>query len=91
MPSLIAITIIPPLIFSIYNPTIFFKALDFAGGICAVILFGIFPVLMVWNGRYKKKIVTSNYKVKGGKPILIIISLFATFIILFQLNTMLFK
>ena len=40
-------TLLPPLVFAIIYPTIFYKALGFAGGVCAVILFGLFPVLMV--------------------------------------------
>lgn len=85
---LIAVTIIPPLAFSMYNPKIFFKALDFAGGICAVILFGIFPVLMVWRGRYQKQFVSDKYKLAGGKISLLLILGFAIFIMLFQLKTM---
>jgi tyrosine-specific transport protein len=89
MPFLIVITLFPPLVCSILEPTIFFKALDFAGGICAVILFGIFPVLMVWNGRYRKKLKYFRYQVKGGKPLLVSVFFFAIFIILFQITMML--
>ncbi|MBF8263849.1 MAG: tyrP 1 [Parachlamydiales bacterium] len=85
--SLLLLTLIPPFFFSILKPDIFFKALDFAGGICAVVLFGILPVLMVWIGRYRKR-TASTYQMKGGKPVLAIIFLFAAFIFLFQLSTM---
>ncbi len=74
------VTLIPPMIFSFLYPEIFYKALSFAGGFCAVILFGIFPVLMVWIGRYKKKMITS-YHVFGGRFFLIIALLFALFIV----------
>ena len=70
----------PPLCLALYDPTLFFKALSFAGGICAMILFGILPVSMIWMGRYRKKI-TSNYHVKGGKPSLILALCFAFFVI----------
>lgn len=91
LPALIAISILPPLVFSILNPTIFFKALDFAGGICAVILFGVLPVLMVWNGRYSKKLNSSRFRMFGGKPLLIIVFLFAIFVISFQIKMMIFS
>ena len=45
---LVALTLIPPLILAFVYPGIFLKALNFAGGICAVILFGIMPVMMVF-------------------------------------------
>ncbi len=77
----------PPLIFSLIYPQLFFKALNFAGGICAVILFGIIPACMAWIGRYQKKI-ESSYQVAGGKPLLIAIFLFSCFILFFQLASM---
>lgn len=85
--SLLLLALIPPFFFSILKPDIFFKALDFAGGICAVILFGILPVLMVWIGRYRMHMAAS-YRMQGGKPFLIVIFLFAAFIFFFQLSTM---
>lgn len=85
--SICALTVVPPLLLSIFYPKIFFKALDFAGGICAVILFGIFPVLMVWIGRYRKQL-PSTYRMPGGKILLICLLLFSLFIFLFQLLMM---
>lgn len=82
------VTFLPPLIFSILFPQLFYAALNFAGGFCAVILFGVFPALMVWIGRYRHKI-PSNYKIIGGQPLLIFILLFALFIVFYQLSNML--
>jgi tyrosine-specific transport protein len=79
------LTLLPPLLLAISFPQIFFKALNFAGGICAVILFGILPVLMVWKGR---KAGSSHYSVKGGKPLLVAIFLFALFVAFFQISQM---
>lgn len=70
----------PPLFLALLDPTIFFKALSFAGGICAMILFGILPISMVWIGRYRK-LITSNYHVKGGKLSLVFALFFALFVI----------
>lgn len=77
----------PPLLFSFLYPQLFIKALNFAGGVCAVILFGVLPTLMVWIGRYSKK-NTSSYQVRGGKPLLVTIFCFALFILFFQISSM---
>ncbi|MCI0381871.1 MAG: tyrosine transporter [Chlamydiae bacterium] len=81
------LALFPPLVLSLLYPQIFFKALNFAGGICAVVLFGIMPVLMVWKARYQKRIKTS-YQMKGGKAALVLIFLFALFILFFQISDM---
>lgn len=65
------LALLPPLIFALSYPEVFFKALSFAGGICAMILFGIFPITMAWIGRYKKHL-PSSYHVKGGKVALVV-------------------
>ncbi|NGX62725.1 MAG: Tyrosine-specific transport protein [Candidatus Anoxychlamydiales bacterium] len=80
------LAIVPPLIFALSYPNIFFKALGFAGAYCAVIIFCIFPALMVWIGRYINK-ETSSYHVKGGKISLILVILFSIVIIVNQLFT----
>jgi len=51
----IACVIIPPAVFSLLNPNIFFLALHIAGGIGAICLFGILPALMLWKTRYIQK------------------------------------
>ena len=85
-PWLCALTLAPPLILSIIYPELFFKALSFAGGFCAVILFGIFPVWMVWKGRRQN--LPSTYQIFGGWKLLIVILLLSFFILCFQLATM---
>jgi len=80
-----ALALLPPLIFSILFPQLFFQALNFAGGFCAVVLFGIFPALMVWIGRYQKNHMLKD-RVIGGKPLLIGILFIACFIFLYQLK-----
>ena len=86
--SICFLTLFPPLFFSLLYPHLFIKALNFAGGICAVVLFGVLPIIMVWIGRYYKK-NTSSYRVFGGKPLLVIAMIFALFIFVFQLSSML--
>lgn len=82
---LCVLALLPPLLFSILYPQIFFKALNFAGGICAVILFGMLPVFMVWRGRKQH---SKLYQLRGGKPLLLLIFLFALFVAFFQLSQM---
>ncbi|KAK4855404.1 hypothetical protein QYF36_006976 [Acer negundo] len=45
------LTLIPPLILSLIDPEIFFKALDFAGTYGVLMLFGILPAAMCWSDR----------------------------------------
>lgn len=59
------IVLVPPLLIVLLNPSIFVSALAFAG-ICCVILLMLLPALMVFSGRYVKKIAT-GYQVIGGK------------------------
>jgi len=85
--ALCAAALGPPLLFSLIYPELFIKALNFAGGICAVLLFGALPALMVWKGRYIQK-NPSSYQVGGGKPLLLAIMFVALFILFFQLSNM---
>ena len=75
--------IVPPLIFTILFPHLFFQALNFGGGICAILLFGLFPVGMVWSGRYHKKHFLPD-RVPGGRPLLFFLFLLAVFLFLDQ-------
>ncbi|XP_059665495.1 uncharacterized protein LOC132311559 [Cornus florida] len=45
------LTLIPPLVLSLLDPEIFFKALDFAGTYGVLVLFGILPAAMSWSDR----------------------------------------
>lgn len=83
-----ALALLPPLFFSVLFPKIFFQALNFAGGICAVVLFGIFPALMAWIGRYQKNHMLED-RVRGGKPLLLAVLVIACFIFIYQFTTML--
>jgi len=66
---------IPPLLVAMYNPDIFLKALGFAGGVSCAILFGLYPPLMVWIGRYKKGYKTGQ-QIPGGKAFLSFLMIF---------------
>lgn len=78
--SIVLLTLVPPLLIAQWHPEIFYKALNF-GGMIAVILFGIFPVLMVYKGRYIEN-RASLHRVFGGKVLLLILFCFSLFILL---------
>jgi tyrosine-specific transport protein len=84
---LCCLAFVPPLIFSFIYPNYFIAALNFAGGFCAVILFGVFPALMVWKLRYVQR-VGSSYRVWGGKKLLSIVIAVAITIVFVQLFSM---
>ena len=78
-----AIVLVPPTIFTLFNPDLFLQALGLVGGFADVILLGVLPVLIVWNGRYVKQI-KSPYTVAGGK-------LFLSALLLFSLGILLLR
>jgi len=82
------LALFPPLIFTIFFPELFFKAINFAGGICAIVLWGIIPALMVWIGRYKRHNLLAD-RVPGGRLFLFLILLVSAFIFFYQLSVML--
>lgn len=69
---------VPPTIISLTNPNVFLTALGYAGGVSCAILFGIFPPLMVWIGRYRDKLRTGQ-QIPGGR---LFLSLLIFFIII---------
>lgn len=84
---LCVLALAPPLFFAFIYPNLFLSALNFAGGICAVILFGVLPALMAWKNRYHQN-VASSYRVAGGKKLLIAILIIALGIVIFQVTHM---
>lgn len=62
------LVLLPPLVLSLVNPTLFLEALDFAGGFCAVILFGILPSLMVY--KRKQRIGSAHFAI-AKTPVLL--------------------
>jgi tyrosine-specific transport protein len=66
---------IPPLLVSLINPHLFLTALGYAGGVSCAILFGLYPPLMVWVGRYKRG-HTTGQQIPGGRLFLSLLILF---------------
>ncbi len=76
---------VPPTLISITNPNLFLIALNYAGGYSCAILFGLFPPLMVWVGRYHKKYIVQNRQLFGGKWMLALLILFIVLELLIQI------
>jgi len=84
--ELCALALLPPLVLELIYPQLFFKALNFAGGLCANVLFGLLPAIIVWIGRNKAE--SRKYRVFGGKPLLVAMMLVSFCILLMQIGTM---
>lgn len=69
----------PPTLIAMLYPKIFIRALSYAGGIGCALLLGLFPVMMVWSGRYRKKLDTKHQQLGGGKVTLSLLALFVVF------------
>lgn len=86
-PLVFASVLVPPTLFTLFNPNLFLSALGFAGGFIDAVLFGILPVLIVWVGRYVKK-MNGPYQVWGGKFTLSIVFLFSLAVLIYRLMLM---
>ena len=82
---LATLALLPPVIFAVFFPTFFYKALHFAGGICAVFLFCLLPSILIYLGR-KRKLKTA-YHVKCNNAILIFSIIFSVFILFIEIVT----
>lgn len=83
--ALIGLVFVVPTLLVFIDPEIFFTALDFAGGIGMILLFGVLPVLFVWSGRYFHRHGLNSQYVPGGKVGLSILLLFSLGILISQL------
>lgn len=65
---LYVMTFLPPFLITLVDPRAFLSALEFAGAFGVVTLLGLLPALMVWSGRYVKKLAPdSAFRVPGGR------------------------
>ena len=78
------LVVVPPYLFSFFYPKLFLMALNYAGGIGAVLLFGLLPAAMVFKGRYQQG-RKGDQIVPGGKFTLLLIVLFSVAVMALQL------
>lgn len=83
-PLLTLLVIVPSVTFAILYPRAFLVALDTSGGFGDAVLNGMIPVCMVWSGRYIKK-QQGGYRVRGGRPLLAILFIFASLVLVIEL------
>lgn len=70
---------LPPTLFAAANPGIFIEAIGYAGGFGEAILNGLFPIAMVWMGRYRLGL-NSQAQLPGGRILLTALFLFTLLI-----------
>jgi tyrosine-specific transport protein len=85
--GLCCLVFIPPLLFTLYNPGIFVTAIGIAGGFGEAILNGLFPIAMVWVGRYYMNL-KSEISLPGGRVLLTVLALFTFLIIGLEINNL---
>lgn len=68
---------LPPLILALVYPHAFLRALRYAGGFSIAILFGLYPPLMAWVGRYSLRYPKHTQQLAGGKTALLLLIFFA--------------
>ena len=83
-------TFLPPVFIVLFYPDAFFRALQYAGVSC-LILMVLLPALMAWKGRYGVSrdalaLDGAVYQVRGGKILLALLIAFATLMIVFSLG-----
>lgn len=80
--AICALIFIPPLSITLLDPSLFLKALSYAGGFGVALLLGVMPILMVWMGRYYEGHSLLHQQLPGGKITLSLMLCFALFEIL---------
>jgi len=81
--KLLSLTFLPPLIITLTQNSLFLKALGFAG-LISTILFGLYPVMLTWSGRYLLKLKT-HYRLSINKVIILLVIIFCLTIIYTEL------
>ncbi|KAL7565999.1 hypothetical protein ACA910_011019 [Epithemia clementina (nom. ined.)] len=83
-PALYSLVFAPPLLMSLTNPDIFYKALEYGGAFGVSTLFLVLPPLMVWKERYRdtdKPLMTEPMVPFGKLPLASMWKLAATLIV----------
>ncbi|MCH9612749.1 MAG: Tyrosine-specific transport protein [Chlamydiia bacterium] len=83
---LCAMLFLPTFACSQLIPGVFFKALELAGGVAAMVIFGIIPSILGWKQRYTKPAHPDFRPIlPGGKPMLASLFSVAAFIVLYEI------
>ncbi len=80
------VTYLPPLLVVVFYPSIFIKAISYAG-LCCIVLLMLLPALMTWSGRYRKQFSVGKYQVAGGRVAIILLIVVAVLLTVWWLVT----
>ncbi len=84
----VVLTFLPPLFFALFFQKGFEIALRY-GGIFVTVLLGLMPALMVWSGRYKKKLAKDeHFRVLGGSFTLAIMIGISIILVILEVGTL---
>ncbi len=79
-------TFVPPLVITLIDPRAFLSALEYAGAFGVVTLLGLLPAMMVWSGRYRKRLAEgSSFRTPGGKALLVVVMLISLGVIVMEI------
>lgn len=78
------LTFLPPLVIALTYPSIFLKALGFAGGIGCALLLGLLPILLTWIAR--SKYPEEPQMLGGGRKLLFLLLLFIVLELILELR-----
>lgn len=81
--KLLALTFLPPLMIVLMNTHLFIVALGLAG-LVSTIVFGVFPVMLTWSGRYLHRL-DSHYQVAAKKPVLLFMLMLCLLVIAIEI------
>ncbi len=73
---LFILTFLIPMMWAIVYPGIALKCLNYAGGLGVAFIVGVFPLAMVWTGRYGKNNFSKKHLLFGGKSVLLLMGIF---------------
>lgn len=81
---LMGMSFLPPTLFALLYPSGFIAALSY-GGVFIAILYGLIPVMIVWKARYHMQQPNPGYRIRLGKPGLLLVALCAIMIMILQI------
>ena len=84
--KLLVLTFLPPLIIAATFNRLFIIALGFAG-LISTILFGLYPIMLTWSGRYVHKLPT-KYRISAKRGVFLLMGTFCLTIIGVELLTL---
>ena len=84
--KLLVLTFLPPLIIAATLNRLFIIALGFAG-LISTILFGLYPLMLTWSGRYVHKLPT-KYRISAKRGVFLLMGTFCLTIIGVELLTL---